>query len=101
MVHGIQNVAAVAGMFIFAIIFFGVMTDAGMLDPLVDWILRTVGSSPPRIVMGTRAAGVAGSPGWLGRGDVPGDDSDHAAASTSGSAWTAVFWPVRLRWRRA
>jgi CitMHS family citrate-Mg2+:H+ or citrate-Ca2+:H+ symporter len=53
MVHGIQSVAGVAGMFIFAILYFGVMTDAGMLDPIVDGILRTVGSNPARIVMGT------------------------------------------------
>lgn len=53
MLHGIQGVAGVAGMFIFAIIFFGVMTDAGMLDPIIDLILRTVGSNPTRIVIGT------------------------------------------------
>jgi CitMHS family citrate-Mg2+:H+ or citrate-Ca2+:H+ symporter len=53
MLHGIQGVAGVAGMFIFAILFFGVMTDAGMLDPIIDTILRAVGSNPTRIVMGT------------------------------------------------
>ncbi len=53
MLHGVQGVAGVAGMFIFAILFFGVMTDAGMLDPIIDRILRTVGSNPTRIVMGT------------------------------------------------
>src|SRR4051812_41624637 len=53
MVHGIQSVAAVAGMFIFAILYFGVMTDAGMLDPIIDAILRAVGSNPMRIVIGT------------------------------------------------
>src|SRR5580658_10589985 len=52
MLHGIQGVAGVAGMFIFAIVFFGIMTDAGMLDPLIDLILRTVGSNPTRILMG-------------------------------------------------
>jgi len=51
--HGIQTVAPVAGMFIFAILYFGVMTDAGMLDPIIDRILRTVGTNPPRIVVGT------------------------------------------------
>lgn len=51
--HGIQSVAPVAGMFIFAILYFGVMTDAGMLDPIIDKILRTVGTDPPRIVAGT------------------------------------------------
>ena len=40
-------------MFIFAILYFGVMTDAGMLDPIVDQILATAGSSPQRIVVGT------------------------------------------------
>ena len=49
----IQSVANVAGMFVFAILFFGVMTDAGMLDPIIDRILRSVGSHPPRIVAGT------------------------------------------------
>src|SRR3954451_19907254 len=52
-VKGIRDVAPVAGMFIFAIIFFGVMTDAGMLDPVIDRILRAVGSRPTRIVPGT------------------------------------------------
>ena len=51
--HGIQGVAGVAGMFIFAILYFGIMTDAGMLDPIIDGILRAVGSNPARIVMGT------------------------------------------------
>jgi CitMHS family citrate-Mg2+:H+ or citrate-Ca2+:H+ symporter len=40
-------------MFVFAILFFGVVTDAGMLDPIIDRILRTVGTRPTRIVMGT------------------------------------------------
>ncbi len=53
MVAGIQSVAPVAGMFIFAILYFGVVTDAGMLDPLIDRILRMMGASPPRIVVGT------------------------------------------------
>ncbi len=53
MVHGIQSVAGVAGMFIFAILYFGIMTDAGMLDPIIDGILRAVGSNPVRIVIGT------------------------------------------------
>src|SRR3954469_655527 len=52
-VHGVQSVSAVAGMFIFAIIYFGVVTDAGMLDPMVDRILAAVGSNPRRIVPGT------------------------------------------------
>jgi len=53
MVHGIASVSNVAGMFIFAILYFGIMTDAGMLDPIIDRILLTVGTNPARIVMGT------------------------------------------------
>ena len=52
-VKGIQNIAPVAGMTVFAILFFGIMTDAGMFDPMIDRILRAVGGRPPRIVMGT------------------------------------------------
>lgn len=48
-----QSVAAVAGMFIFAILYFGVVSDAGMLDPIIDGILRAAGASPVRIVVGT------------------------------------------------
>ncbi|MBI6751123.1 CitMHS family transporter [Pseudomonas syringae] len=50
---GIKNVAPVVGMFVFAILFFGIMTDAGMLDPIIDRILKRVGTRPTRIVMGT------------------------------------------------
>lgn len=52
-VAGITNIAPVAGMFVFAILFFGIVTDAGMLDPVIGGILRLVGSRPTRIVPGT------------------------------------------------
>ena len=51
--RGIASIAPVAGMFVFAILFFGVMTDAGMLDPIIDAILKVVGTRPTRIVMGS------------------------------------------------
>lgn len=50
---GLQNLAGVVGMFVFAILFFGIVSDAGMLDPIVDRILTTVGTRPTRIVPGT------------------------------------------------
>jgi CitMHS family citrate-Mg2+:H+ or citrate-Ca2+:H+ symporter len=53
MVHGIQSIAPVAGMFIFAILYFGIMTDAGLLDPIIERILRAVRTHPSRIVAGT------------------------------------------------
>jgi CitMHS family citrate-Mg2+:H+ or citrate-Ca2+:H+ symporter len=50
---GLQNLAGVVGMFVFAILFFGIVSDAGMLDPIIDRILATVGTRPTRIVPGT------------------------------------------------
>jgi CitMHS family citrate-Mg2+:H+ or citrate-Ca2+:H+ symporter len=52
-VSGITSIAPVAGMFVFAILYFGIVTDAGMLDPVISGILRVVGSRPSRIVPGT------------------------------------------------
>jgi len=53
MVAGISEIAPVAGMFIFAILFFGVMTDAGLLEPLLRRITRLAGSRPSLIVPAT------------------------------------------------
>ncbi|MEY4762373.1 MAG: hypothetical protein RLZZ200_2229 [Pseudomonadota bacterium] len=50
---GIATVAPSATMFIFAILFFGLLTDAGVLSPLVDLIVRAVGDKPSRITVGT------------------------------------------------
>jgi citrate-Mg2+:H+ or citrate-Ca2+:H+ symporter, CitMHS family len=52
-VDGLKSLAPVVGMFVFAILYFGTITDAGTLDPIIDRILRTVGTRPTRIVMGT------------------------------------------------
>ncbi len=52
-ISGIQSIAPVIAMFVFAILFFGVLSDAGMLNPVIRWILRTVGKHPVRIVPGT------------------------------------------------
>jgi len=40
-------------MFVFAILYVGTITDAGTLDPIIDRILRAVGTRPTRIVLGT------------------------------------------------
>lgn len=50
---GIAGIAPVAGMFVFAILFFGIMSDAGLLDPIIARILRVVGVRPTRVVAGT------------------------------------------------
>ena len=53
MLHGVESVAGVAGMFIFAILYFGIVSDAGMLQPIIDRLLKAVGSDPARMAMGT------------------------------------------------
>ncbi len=52
-VTGLQQTASVAAMFVFAILYFGIITDAGVLDPIVDGVLRAVGTKPTRIVVGS------------------------------------------------
>ena len=53
MVAGIKKIAPVASMFVFAIVFFGILSDAGMMDPIIDRVLKTVGMKPARITLGT------------------------------------------------
>lgn len=53
LVEGIARIAPVAGMFVFAILFFGIMTDVGLLDPIVRLVLRLAGRDPVRIAIGT------------------------------------------------
>lgn len=50
MVRGIAEIAPVAGMFVFAILYFGVLTDAGLLEPLLRNVIRFAGSRPSLIV---------------------------------------------------
>jgi citrate-Mg2+:H+ or citrate-Ca2+:H+ symporter, CitMHS family len=52
-VAGITNLAPVIAMFLFAILFFGVLSDAGMMTPSIRWLLRAIGKRPSRIVPGT------------------------------------------------
>jgi CitMHS family citrate-Mg2+:H+ or citrate-Ca2+:H+ symporter len=52
-IEGLRSIVPAAGMFVFAILFFGVMSDAGMLDPIINGVLKVVGTSPTRITMGT------------------------------------------------
>ncbi|MBO9581379.1 MAG: citrate transporter [Sphingobium sp.] len=52
-ISGISKIAPVAGMFIFAILFFGIVTDAGLMAPVISGILRLIGERPTRITVGT------------------------------------------------
>ena len=49
----IENFAPTAALLFFAIIYFGLMIDVGLFDPLIRFILRAVGNDPVRLVIGT------------------------------------------------
>ena len=53
MIAGIEAIAGVICMFVFAIFFFGIMTDAGMLKPFIACAVSVIGRKPSRIVPGT------------------------------------------------
>lgn len=53
MLDGVKALAPTGVMLAFAILFFGLMTDAGLFDPLVAAIVRVVGGDPVKIVVGT------------------------------------------------
>ena len=53
MLDGIKKIAPTGILLMFAILYFGVMIDAGLFDPIVDRILRLVKGDPLRIVIGT------------------------------------------------
>ena len=51
--EGIKSIAPTGTMFIFAILFFGILTDAGTFQPIIDKILEKVGKDPIKITIGT------------------------------------------------
>ena len=50
---GITKVMGVAVMFIFAILYFGIMQDVGLFTPLIRKMLQITGSNPVAITCGT------------------------------------------------
>ncbi|MEU6118346.1 citrate:proton symporter [Streptomyces sp. NPDC047117] len=52
-IKGIGDLAPTAAMLMFAIIYFGVMIDVGLFDPIVRGILKFCKADPVRIVVGT------------------------------------------------
>ncbi|MCM3196520.1 CitMHS family transporter [Priestia megaterium] len=53
MLDGIKLVATSAAFLLFALLFFGIMIDAGMFDPLINKILKVVKGDPLKVAMGT------------------------------------------------
>jgi citrate-Mg2+:H+ or citrate-Ca2+:H+ symporter, CitMHS family len=97
---GLKSLAPVVGMFVFAILFFGIVTDAGMLDPIIDRILRTVGTRPTRIVMGTTLLALlihldgSGAVRFSSR-------FQRCCPFSTGSVSTSAFSPAPSRWQPA
>lgn len=50
---GIEDLAPTAAMLFFAIIYFGIMIDVGLFDPIVRGVVRAVKADPARLVVGT------------------------------------------------
>ena len=50
---GIGSVAATGVMFIFSILFFGILTDAGTFRPIIGGITKLMGTDPVKVCIGT------------------------------------------------
>ncbi|MGW1766221.1 CitMHS family transporter [Streptomyces sp. NPDC002073] len=52
-IEGVGKLAPTAAMLMFAIVYFGLMIDVGLFDPIVRGILRFCKADPVRVVVGT------------------------------------------------
>ncbi|WP_410092469.1 CitMHS family transporter [Streptomyces sp. uw30] len=52
-IEGVTSLAPTAAMLMFAIVYFGVMIDVGLFDPIVRGILKFCKADPMRVVVGT------------------------------------------------
>lgn len=52
---GIKSMAPTAAMLLFAILYFGIMIDAGLFDPIARGVVRLTGDDPRRLLVGTVA----------------------------------------------
>ena len=55
MVDGLLTVAPTGIMLVFAILYFGVMIDAGLFNPVIEAIMKAVKGDPVKITIGTVA----------------------------------------------
>ncbi|MGP0222581.1 MULTISPECIES: CitMHS family transporter [unclassified Paenarthrobacter] len=78
-----KSMTSTAALLMFAIIYFGLMIDVGLFDPLVKFILRKLGNDPAKVVLGTALLAAAVS--------LDGD------GSTTFILTTAAMLPVYLR----
>lgn len=54
-VAGISQLAPTAALLLFAVLYFGIMIDVGLFDPLTSWVLRLAGDDPVRVSVGSAA----------------------------------------------
>ncbi len=59
MLEGIGKVAPVGVMIIFAVLYFGMMLDVGLFDPLIRGLLRLVKGDPMRLALATAILAMA------------------------------------------
>lgn len=50
---GLNTVAPTAALFLFAILYFGIMRDRGLFDPLVNFLIRRTGGKPLAVTLVT------------------------------------------------
>ena len=53
MLEGVRKIAPTGVMIMFAILYFGLMIDAGLFDPVVRGLLRVMRGDPVRVVVGS------------------------------------------------
>ncbi|OCA91805.1 CitMHS family transporter [Pseudobacillus wudalianchiensis] len=64
MMEGIQNVAPTAVLLLFAILYFGIMLDTGLFDPMTTKIIQLAKGDPLKIIVGSAIlAGIIGFDG--------------------------------------
>lgn len=51
--EGLQIIAPTGVMFVFAILFFGILLDAGTFQPIIDRLLKIAGNDPIKIALAT------------------------------------------------
>ncbi|MHA7306343.1 CitMHS family transporter [Arthrobacter sp. TMN-49] len=78
-----KSLTSTAALLMFAIVYFGMMIDVGLFDPLVKLILRTLGNDPAKVVLGTAVLAAVVS--------LDGD------GSTTFIITTAAMLPIYLR----
>lgn len=51
--EGLQSIAPTGVMFVFAILFFGILLDAGTFQPIINRLLKIAGNDPVKIALAT------------------------------------------------